>query len=135
MSENIFPKKFIRKFWSRIEILDDSSCWFWEASKNAYGYGLIPLKIGKRQYKLLLAHRVSYIIANGDIPEGYVIRHKCDNPPCVNPNHLEIGTQGDNMRDKVERNRCNTSFFRRDGISTKAPIHVAEIPTQERYFY
>ena len=53
------------------------------------------------------AHRVSYEMANGPIPDGLIIRHKCDNPNCVNPKHLESGTQKDNMLDASFRGRIN----------------------------
>jgi HNH endonuclease len=75
-------------------------CWIWKGSKTSEGYGRI--KICQKE---LVAHRVSYAIYKGKIPKGLVIRHKCDNPNCVNPEHLLTGTHGDNMQDKVERNR------------------------------
>lgn len=52
-----------------------------------------------------LAHRLSYLAFNGDIPEGLVVRHKCDNKCCVNPEHLEVGTQKDNVQDAIKRGR------------------------------
>ncbi|WP_165924021.1 HNH endonuclease signature motif containing protein [Paraburkholderia sp. BL9I2N2] len=55
----------------------------------------------------MTAYRASYIMHKGEIPSGYVVRHKCDDPACVNPEHLELGTQKDNCADKVLRNRCN----------------------------
>lgn len=64
------------------------------------GYGVIKLN-GKSQK----AHRVSYILEHGEIPEGMVVRHKCDNPACFNIAHLELGTQQDNIKDMHERGR------------------------------
>lgn len=64
------------------------------------GYGIIKLE-GKNQK----AHRVAYTLEHGDIPEGLVVRHKCDNPSCINVAHLELGTQQDNIEDMFKRGR------------------------------
>ena len=74
--------------------------WQWKAGKTSYGYGL--MSIGK---KLEYAHRVSYQIHNGKIPQGMHVLHSCDDPGCVNPEHLHLGTNEDNIREKVERGR------------------------------
>jgi hypothetical protein len=74
----------------------ENGCWEWTFYKDKDGYGI---------YKQRRAHRVAYELWKGKIPVGQLVRHKCDNPPCVNPEHLEIGTQSDNMRDMVERGR------------------------------
>lgn len=75
----------------------NSGCWLWTgASGGEAGYGSLG---GMR------AHRVSHVIYNGDIPEGILVRHKCDNSACVNPDHLELGTYQDNMNDCIARGR------------------------------
>ena len=78
-----------------------SGCIEWQRTRRN-GYGTI--RIGRRQR---VASRVSWEIHHGPIPDGLVVRHKCDNPPCVNPDHLEVGTAADNNRDARERKRSN----------------------------
>ena len=78
-------------------------CWEWQGSRHPQGHGTFNAGVNSGGYTF--AHRFSWELANGPIPEGLVIRHRCDNPPCVNPAHLDVGTQGDNGRDMVERGR------------------------------
>lgn len=78
---------------------DDDGCWNFMAALDGSGYG--KLHIGKRIYRQ--AHRISYEIHNGPIPNGMLVRHKCDNPRCVNPSHLEVGTSSQNVMDSVVR--------------------------------
>ena len=78
-------------------------CWEWVGSKDVKGYGV--MKIAGVTYA---AHRMAFERAHGPIPSGAYICHKCDNPPCVNPAHLYVGTHADNMRDKVSRGRCSS---------------------------
>ena len=81
----------------------DNGCWNWTRSRNSKGYGmahildLAPGVIG--------AHRASYILSKGPVPEGMNVCHTCDNPSCINPDHLWAGTQQDNMRDMVVKGR------------------------------
>jgi hypothetical protein len=77
-------------------------CWPWNGSVDKKGYGRFEL--GSDTWK---SHRAAWTLAYGPIPPGKVIRHDCDNPRCVNPSHLRIGTHADNVADKVERERCN----------------------------
>lgn len=78
----------------------EDGCWCWTGYTDGR-YGLISIK-GKEEK----AHRASYSHFKGPIPEGMVVRHRCDNTKCINPDHLVLGTQFDNMRDMVERGRC-----------------------------
>ena len=88
----------MNRFWAKV--CKTNGCWTWTASKNPHGYGQIRLS-----GKLTLAHRVSWTIHNGVIPEGLFVLHICDNPPCVRPDHLFLGTQKDNIRDAVAKKR------------------------------
>jgi hypothetical protein len=97
---NPLPERSIRLFWSYVDKSNESGCWLWTGSTND-GYG--RLYIGKRAW---LAHRISFVIANGPLPdECEVIRHSCDTPLCVNPAHLSSGSIDDNVRDRQEKER------------------------------
>jgi len=87
-----------------VKVKKTSGCWHWIASKNDCGYGQFKLN-----NKVLKAHRVSWIIHNGNIPRGFCVLHKCDNPVCVNPKHLWLGTRFDNNKDRMKKGR---SFFK-----------------------
>lgn len=80
-----------------------AQCWEWLAAKSDKGYG--KLMVDTQSKKFELAHRYAYALHFGSIPPGMVVRHKCDNQGCVNPYHLELGTQKDNIRDAVQRGR------------------------------
>jgi hypothetical protein len=94
------------RFFAKVE--KGTGCWLWTAGKTQAGYGVI--QEGGRGRKLLLAHRVSYTMHKGPIPEGMNVLHSCDNPSCVNPDHLRSGTYGDNQQDAYDRSRRTTPF-------------------------
>ena len=87
-----------KRFWAKVDKTKD--CWEWTASKDGKGYGHFGVK-----GKMVVSHRVSWMLANGDIPENGCILHKCDNPLCVRPDHLFLGSQQDNMLDMSQKGR------------------------------
>jgi hypothetical protein len=91
-------KDVIKRFLSKVSKSD--GCWEWTASKQTYGYGKMWFN-----GRLECAHRISFILFKGEIPKGIFVCHVCDNPPCVNPEHLFLGTVGDNIRDMVKKGR------------------------------
>jgi hypothetical protein len=92
----------------KIKVNQITDCWEWQAAVNNIGYGFIRDKT-----KMRTAHRVSYEQHIGPIPSGKNVCHTCDNPKCVNPDHLWVGTVKDNMQDKVRKGRNGTGMLGR----------------------
>lgn len=90
---------------SKIKYFDHDGCWEWIGTKNNAGYGSFRMNSSKPTEG---AHRISYKIANGTIGDGLFVLHKCDNKKCVNPSHLFLGSQKDNVRDCINKGR---NFF------------------------
>ncbi|MDO8703390.1 MAG: HNH endonuclease [Sulfuricaulis sp.] len=78
-----------------------SGCWDWTGAQQGVGYGFVPAKMHKSRY----AHRAMYEAVCSPIPSGYFVLHSCDNPRCINPAHLMVGTHKDNMRDRDAKGR------------------------------
>lgn len=93
-------EKEILQFLGKVQSGSKDECWEWMGCRFTHGYGCATAE-GKNRG----AHRVAWEIANGEIPEGRWVLHKCDNPPCCNPAHLYLGTPRDNVRDMLERKR------------------------------
>lgn len=89
------------RFNSKYRINETTDCWEWQAAKNNIGYGMFRWSSGIMR----TAHRVSYELFKGPIPHNMCVCHKCDNPVCVNPDHLWLGTILDNMRDMEQKGR------------------------------
>ncbi len=88
------------RFW--VKVTRTTGCWEWQGTIGSKGYGFFKLN-RKNQY----AHRISYELAYGPIPKGKLVCHRCDNPRCVKPKHLFLGTHKDNLQDMVNKGRSN----------------------------
>jgi hypothetical protein len=86
------------RFWSQVDKSKD--CWEWVGYRNRTGYGQVAFTKAHT-----MTHRISWILTYGEIPDGMLVCHKCDNPPCCNPEHLFLGTNADNARDKAAKGR------------------------------
>lgn len=106
------------RFWAKVNKTE--TCWLWTANtvRNRRGvpYGLFT----RATRKAVTAHRYSYEMAIGPIPDGVIICHHCDTPLCVRPDHLFAGTQGDNMRDAVAKGRIDFARLQAASLATRA---------------
>ena len=96
-------QKYIDRFWERVDVRGTDECWEWQAGTSS-GYG--RLTINGKDFR---THRISWILHNGEIPDGLFVCHKCDNRLCVNPNHFFLGTHEDNMKDKIRKGRQSST--------------------------
>ena len=115
---NKYREYIMKRFYDKIDIKSETECWNWRACKlNGYG----QFKVSG---KTTSAHRYMYELVKGRIPKGIHVLHTCDNPSCVNPNHLFLGTHKENMEDKVRKGRmvdisgekCGTSKLKETDI-------------------
>jgi HNH endonuclease len=92
----------------------NSGCWLWTAAALQSGYGILCLDLAiPPKNKERLAHRISWILKNGEIPSGMHVLHRCDMPCCVNPDHLFLGTSKDNTHDQMKKQRMPLGEGRR----------------------
>lgn len=103
MAKGPTRKPIAERFWPKVDVRGHEECWEWTASRKERGYGVFS-RPGHNN-GALKAHRVSWELANGPIPDGLCVLHRCDNPPCVNPAHLFLGTIADNNRDMSLKGR------------------------------
>lgn len=104
-----------KRFWRKVEKTD--SCWLWTGAKFENGYGAIWTNpITQR------AHRISWELNRGKIPPGLIVCHHCDNPPCVRPDHLFLGTLSDNRRDMVEKKRGLVGALNSNSVLTEEQV-------------
>ena len=116
------------RFWSKVQ--KARGCWTWTAACSRAGYGHLWVR-----GKCLLAHRVSWALHNGPIPPGLHVLHHCDNPPCIRPTHLFLGTPIDNMRDCAMKGRATKATGERNGRAKITEEHVREVWTLSQRGY
>lgn len=111
------------RFWEKVDRSSKDGCWPWLAARfDARGYGAFKKRDDRGRWKMERAHRVAWMLVHGAIPAGMVVCHRCDNPPCCNPEHLFLGTALDNNRDAAAKGR--TARGERHGSKTH-PERVA----------
>lgn len=96
------PRPWVDRFWSWVDRRGPDECWEWRGTRHVRGYGHFS-----RDGRKFRAHRVAWELERGPIPEGMVVSHWCDNPPCVNPAHLMLTTQRINTIDAVNKGRIS----------------------------
>lgn len=107
----------LSRFWSKVQ--KGNECWTWTASTDRWGYGYFGYanRVGK-------AHRASWEIHYGPIPQGMLVCHHCDNPSCVRPDHLFLGTDADNMADRYAKGRYVTGERHPNARLTDAQVRL-----------
>lgn len=106
------PLTFVRRHWRDYPAPtpQPTPCRIWQGAIDKDGYGVLAARQGDGSRRKMYAHRWVWEAANGPIPKGMVIRHRCDNRPCFRLSHMEIGTVADNNRDAVERGHMGASW-------------------------
>ena len=119
------PRHIARRLANGLDRIETDSCWEWRMAVNGDGYGMLTVT-----NRIIRAHRLAFALGVRAIKKGQVIRHTCDNPPCINPAHLLAGSQADNMQDAIRRGRIFIlePLFSENNPSTKlTPEMVIEI--------
>lgn len=94
-----------KRFWSHVEKKDKNQCWPWMSALSQKGYGVFNYR-----QKTMKSHRISYFLSFGTLIDGLLVCHRCDNPPCCNPNHLFLGTAMENQRDSILKGRSRKAI-------------------------
>ena len=119
MAGGKIPVPLSERFWAKVPDQPGMDCWVWHGAKSTkgksspQGYGVIGTgSLSNHTRRNVFAHRVAYELCRGEIPAGMFVCHACDNPPCVNPSHLFLGNNSDNMKDASQKGRIRGSVYK-----------------------
>lgn len=110
------------RFWTKVD--KSGNCWEWTAYRDGLGYGFFRMTPAEPMWR---AHRAAWTLVNGPIPEGMVVCHRCDNPPCVRIDHLFLGTNQDNVDDRVAKGRSSRQVPHFGEASPNAKLTAAQV--------
>lgn len=110
----------LARFWTKVRFESEFQCWEWQGKTDEKGYGRFDENIK--------AHRFSYELFNGPVPDGKMVLHSCDNPPCVNPKHLRPGTHQENMQDAHDRKRFKSPYAYRARVTADQADYIRRNP-------
>jgi len=114
------------RFWAKVK--KTNNCWEWQGCKNNKGYGMFRVN-NEHKY----AHRFSYEIHKGEIPQGKFVCHHCDNPSCINPDHLFCGTNSDNIQDSVKKGRFHL-IGRKGSQNVSSKLNEKQVKEIKKHF-
>lgn len=112
-----------KRYWAKVDKRD--GCWGWLGARSHFGYGMIRPDDWRRS--MIHAHRASWEIHFGPVPSGLHVLHRCDNPPCTNPDHLFVGTDADNAADKKAKGRARAPSGEAHRLAKLTEADVREI--------
>lgn len=119
------------RFYRKVDNVGDGAlCWIWNASLTRGGYGQIRVKKKNGRWTMARAHRVSWELHYGKIPKKLKVLHRCDNPRCISPYHLFLGTTKDNYNDMKEKGRRRFGFFSK--ISSEIALEIRNSTKKNR---
>lgn len=135
----VLSEKDIARFWSKVKIISEGECWEWLGGKTPEGYGRFWLK-----GKLVGANRIAWFLKNGPIPDGMLVCHDCDNPPCCNAKHFFLGSHKKNTQDAVRKGRmasgnrngsitCPENLIRGEALPQSKITNLGVLDIRKRY--